>query len=126
MAILVIDDEPLVLRLECLTLERAGFHVLAAANRSQAIGLFEAHRHEIDLAVIDVSIAGDNGFEIASALKELRPGLKMLFVSGYPGEILALQHGVDVKPVDLLVKPFVPAQLVAGVKDRLATLCCHS
>ena len=122
MAILVIDDEPGVLRLECLSLERAGFKVIAAMTRIEAIHLFQAHKPEIDLAVIDVSLGSDNGLEIAADLKSLQPGLRTLFVSGQSGADIAPHCGPGEERMHLLEKPFLPADLVKAVKEQLATL----
>lgn len=122
MSILLIEDEPLVLRVECLALERAGFKVHAAANRNHAMRLFESHAHEIELLITDVSISGDSGFEIASQLRRMQPGLRMLFVSGYSGANLALQYGFAEEPRNLLVKPFFPARLVVAVKEAMQSV----
>jgi len=121
MTILVIDDEPMVLAIERMALERAGFSVITAMSPGEAIRLFEPHRHEIDLAVIDVSLAGDNGFAIAAELRRMRPDLRALFVLGYAGAGVGLRYDFDGERMNLLVKPFLPAELVV-VKDQIPTL----
>ncbi len=80
--ILVVEDEALVLMLWTEALESQGYHVLQAAEPEAAIAILESDT-PIDLLVTDVGLPGMTGRELASVARTLRPGLKVLFVTGY-------------------------------------------
>ena len=101
------------------TLERAGYRVLAAADGSAALSLASAHPGAIDLLLTDVIMPGMNGRELAATLTRRRPGIRVLFASGYTDNVLAGQDALA-PGVTLLDKPFTPADLAAKVRDVLA------
>ncbi|MCW2241195.1 response regulator [Azospirillum canadense] len=80
--ILVVEDEALVLMLWTEALESQGYHVLQAGEPEAAIAILESDT-PIDLLVTDVGLPGMTGRELASVARTLRPGLKVLFVTGY-------------------------------------------
>ena len=78
-------------------------------------------RHgEIDMLLIDVSLPGKNGFMLASALREIDPNLKLLFMSAPVGAEWTRYHGVPVTDVHFLPKPFNAAELLDRVKYVLS------
>jgi hypothetical protein len=116
-ALLVVEDEPSVRRLMVEALQREGYEVLAAAHGREALAVLEARGHACDLVVTDVIMPGMGGLELAVQLQRSRPGLPVLFVSGYsvggPG-------GEWPENAELLAKPFAPDTLAARVRRMLA------
>jgi PAS domain S-box-containing protein len=116
--ILLVEDEPGMLRAVRVALERAGYAVLAAASPSEAERLAGAWTGAIDLLVSDVVMPEMDGIALADRLAEARPGLKRLFISGYTADVLA-QRGAGGESVDLLFKPFTGSELSARVRAAL-------
>lgn len=117
--ILVVDDEP-VLRSLCETiLSHYGYRVVSAFDGEDAIHLLSGRPElAIDLALLDVIMPAMSGPELAVELQRLRPGLQVLFMSGYPDESGRL-IGRD-QP--LLRKPFTSDALISKVRELLAGL----
>jgi two-component system, cell cycle sensor histidine kinase and response regulator CckA len=117
--ILVAEDDDAVRAIACETLTRAGYDVLSAANGVAALAVAAAHDAPIDLLITDVIMPGMNGRELADALSGRRPGLRVLFASGYSDNVL-LDQGALAPGVTLLDKPFTPAALAAKAAEVLA------
>ena len=116
--ILVVDDEPEVRKLVGAMVMRYGFNVLTADTGEHAITLFKRHQGEIDLLLTDVVAPGMSGPVIADKLVELKPGLKVLFMSGYDNTQV-VQHYVVEKGHTLLPKPFTLEELGRKVEEVL-------
>jgi PAS domain S-box-containing protein len=116
--VLVVEDQDDVRRLIIGALRYYGFHVMEAANGGLA--LLEADRYsgQIDLLLTDVIMPDMSGRVLADRLKESRPGTKVLYVSGYSGELIA-HRGVLNAGVSYLPKPFTPEVLAAKVRQVL-------
>jgi PAS domain S-box-containing protein len=117
--ILLAEDDEAVRAIARETLERAGYRVLAAADGSAALALAASHDGPIDLLLTDVIMPGMNGRELADTLTRRRPGLRVLYASGYTDNVLEGQDALA-PGVTLLDKPFTPADLAAKVRDVLA------
>ena len=116
--ILVVEDHDDVRQMIIASLESCGFHVLHAPNGREALELAAGYEGTIDLLVTDVIMPGITGKALADQLTPLRPGIKVLFVSGYSGEVIA-HRGVLDAGVAYLPKPFTPAILAAKVREVL-------
>ena len=116
--VLLVEDESAVLRLSKIVLERFGYTVLTAGTPSEAIHLFQTHEGGVHLLVTDVVMPEMNGRELAARLRETRPELKALFVSGYSASALA-PRGVLDEGVHFLQKPFSLEDLAASVREAL-------
>lgn len=115
MKILVVDDDPDLLAVTGFALERAGFLVLKAGDGQQGLELFRTSSPEV--AVLDINMAGMNGFELAKGIRELSDiPIIMLTVRGEEQDVVrALDIGAD----DYLTKPFSPKVLVARIRALL-------
>ena len=117
--ILLAEDDAAVRAIARTTLERAGYYVLSASDGAAALALANQHAEHIDLLLTDVIMPGMNGRELAERLTARRPGLPVLFVSGYTDNVLA-DLGIPSADHALLDKPFTPASLTAAVAAILS------
>ena len=102
--VLIVEDEPALRNLMVHALKSKGYTVLSADNPTSALDLVLQYKGSIDLLLADVVIPGRPGPELASEIKNLRPGLKVLYMSGYSRS--AIEEGVLEKDATLIVKPF--------------------
>ena len=116
--ILVVEDQRSVLDFTGAALRRFGYHVLEASNGVEGIAVAEGYSGQIDLLLTDVVMPGMNGKELAHRLKELRPDLRVLFISGYTADVIA-HRGVLDPGVAFLHKPFSPDELAAKIRETL-------
>lgn len=117
--ILVVEDEPVVRKLTVRALSEQGYRVLEAGDGKAAIKVARLFPGEIHLLVADVVMPGMNGKEIATALSATRPGLRVVYMSGY-AEHAVVRHGVIEDGIAFLAKPFDPwllARIVRAVLD---------
>jgi PAS domain S-box-containing protein len=116
--LLVAEDEEVVKVFLKRSLERAGYKVIAASDGEEAVELFRKHRDEISLVLSDVVMPKKNGSEILEEIRRTKPGMKVLFISGYTADIM---HGKGVldKDVEFLAKPFLKADLLRKVRETL-------
>ena len=118
--LLIVEDQADVRRLELSILKANGYRLLQAENAEQALGLSASYAGKIDLLVTDVIMPGLNGRQLADRLVADRPGLKVLYTSGYTADVIALQGCVEPR-MEYLPKPFGAAQLSAKVREVLGS-----
>lgn len=117
--ILLAEDEPAVRMLAKEVLGRAGYRVLEAEDGEEALAISRAHGGTLDLLVTDIVMPNLGGRELAACLLEERPGVRVLFMSGYPDaarDFGELQGSAG----DLLRKPFSLKELVERVHSTLS------
>jgi len=112
--VLVVEDEPTVRRVACEVLGEVGFRVLEAPDADSAIAVASSHSGTIDLVVTDVIMPGKSGRTLVDALLVARPGMHVLYTSGYTDDLIA-HHGVLGPGVSFLQKPYAPADLIDKV-----------
>jgi two-component system cell cycle sensor histidine kinase/response regulator CckA len=118
--ILVVEDEHAVRALLRRILEGLGNQVLSARDGAEALEMEAAHAGTIDLLVTDVIMPNMRGREIAERIAARRPGIAILFVSGYPQDDI-VRDGVLDPDVNFLQKPFDACQLIGQVGELLGT-----
>jgi two-component system cell cycle sensor histidine kinase/response regulator CckA len=111
--ILLVEDEPAVRQLFAQALARAGYSVHEARNGQEAMKLFEQHGDEIDLLLTDIRMPYMGGAELAHHLRGRRRTLKLLCISGYPGNL------DSELAADFLAKPFSRDDLLRKVREVL-------
>jgi PAS domain S-box-containing protein len=116
--ILLVEDEEDVRSVLRASLLREGHEILEAASAAQALDISAAYEGKIDLLITDVVMSGMSGRELADRLIPLRPGTKVLYVSGY-NEDTVLQKGVIEGQMEFLQKPFTPTTLRRKVRHLL-------
>ncbi len=113
--ILLVDDDADVREYLAEVLEKGGFHVLVAHNGAAALDLLR-RGEPADLLLTDIRMPGVNGVELSRRAARIRPSLKMLFVSGYAGD---LANGLDT--ARLILKPVRAETLLRRIEDELIT-----
>jgi two-component system, cell cycle sensor histidine kinase and response regulator CckA len=116
--ILLVEDEPGILKLCKLILERNGYTVLAFENAGYAIKMAEHYQGKIDLLVTDVMMPEMNGSELSKKLLATRPDLKILFISGYTADVIAHNTILDSR-LNFMQKPFNSKALTTIVYNIL-------
>jgi PAS domain S-box-containing protein len=116
--ILLVEDEPSILRLTARLLESLKYRVLAANSPGEAIRLAKQYGGRIDLVITDVVMPEMNGRTLAKALLGLNPRIKRLFMSGYSADVVT-HHDVLDAGVPFIQKPFATAALAAKVRETL-------
>jgi len=114
-SVLVVEDEDLVRMLVIETLEESGYRTIEASDAASALTILETDA-AIDLMITDVGLPGMNGQQLGEAALECRPGLKILFMTGYApkstlSDLSQLRPGMEV-----LNKPFSVELLASKVR----------
>jgi CheY-like chemotaxis protein len=115
--VLVVEDAVGLPQLTRRLLQRQGYTVLVAGNADEALQLFEQNP-SIDVVLTDVVMPGGNGPELARRLVERRPGLKVIYMSGYTDDAI-VQHGVLKPGIAFLHKPFTLEGLGRKIREVL-------
>ena len=115
--VLVVEDEPLVRMMAARTLEDEGYAVLAVESGAAALELVE-QSDRVSLVLTDVAMAGIDGRELGRRLGELRPGLPVLYMSGYPEDEI-VRRGLLREHHTFIQKPFAPSALATSVRALL-------
>jgi CheY-like chemotaxis protein len=102
-AVLVVEDEPLLLMIVSETLRDAGYAVWEAGDGESALRIIEA-KPEIDLLISDVKMPGLSGYQLVDASLTLRPDLKVLLMTGYAQE--PIPKRITQAGIQVLYKPF--------------------
>jgi two-component system cell cycle sensor histidine kinase/response regulator CckA len=114
--ILLVEDEESLRKLTRTMLEQSGFTVLEAQGGLEAMEVARTHTGSIDLLLTDIVMPGINGREVARNLTLARPGLKVVYMSGYSG---FGNRGLDMQEDVLLSKPFTRDALLSKVYEVL-------
>ena len=115
---MLVEDEGAVRRLTRRVLEARGYRVLEAAHGGDALQLVLAHPDPIDLLITDIVMPGMSGQELAQRLLAMRPGIRVLYVSGYNDDAIR-HHGALGAGTAFLQKPFTPDTLAAKISEVL-------
>ena len=118
-AVLVVEDESVVRGLIVETLADLGYRALEAADGSKGLEILQSRRR-IDLLVTDVGLPGLNGRQVADAGRVLRPGLKVLFMTGY-AENAALASGFLEPGMQMITKPFAMETLASRIRGMIGS-----
>jgi two-component system cell cycle sensor histidine kinase/response regulator CckA len=115
--VLLVEDEEVVRNFAARALKRQGYKVLEASTGVEALEVMEKNKGKIDLVVSDVVMPEMDGPTLLKELRKTNPGLKIIFVSGYPND--AFKASLGEEEFAFLPKPFSLPQLAAKVKEEL-------
>jgi len=113
--ILVVEDDTTVRDLVQMVLRKHGYTVLIAPNSQTALNLVAEYSGHIHLLLADIVMPGLNGKDLTDAAIQLRPGLKIMFMSGYNETTLA-RHGILASNIELMPKPFSTKTLIQKIR----------
>jgi two-component system, cell cycle sensor histidine kinase and response regulator CckA len=116
--ILLVEDEKGVRDLAREYLAEAGYEVLEAENADEALRIARTRPGSIDLLFTDVVMTGLSGRQLAEQMQQLRPGIRVLYMSGYTDEAI-VHHGILGRGMALLQKPFTLNSLALKVRETL-------
>ena len=116
LTILVVEDEDQLRTLIARMLKLDEHVVVPAASAQEALQLEETVVRSIDLLLTDVVLPGMSGIELARTLRGQKPQLPILYMSGYPADVIAAQGGID---APLLEKPFTQAELREAIAEEI-------
>ena len=114
--ILVVDDEPVVLKLACDILARYGYQTLTAHDGEEALHVFQDRMEDIDLVLLDLTMPKLNGLECAKRLRALHPTIRLIASSGYSAQTRDMLDG-EVQA--FVPKPYGPKDLAGAVRAVL-------
>ncbi len=116
--VLLAEDESEVREFTKKMLEEYGYKVITAGSGQEAIDEFKAHKDKIRLLLLDVIMPNRNGKEAYDAIKKIAPDIKVLFMSGYPADII-LKHDIIEKGFAYIEKPASPTKLLKKMREAL-------
>ena len=117
-SILLVEDEPAILKMVEMMLERLGYNVIPASSPAEAIRLSGEVKEKIHVLMTDVIMPEMNGRDLARNILTLYPDIQRLFMSGYTADVIA-HHGVLDKGVHFIQKPFTMRELAQKVRIAL-------
>ena len=116
--VLVVDDDFALQTLLAQMLEACGFTVLAAGSGAAALRIWGESKVSVDLLLTDINMPGMSGLQLASTLRDERPDLKVIFMTGHSGDFTA-EGETLIEGVNLLSKPCRMQTLANAVRARL-------
>jgi len=116
--ILVVDDDEYVRYVISRTLERKGYVTLEADSADSAIQVWAQHSQPIDLLLTDIRMPGKTGLELATILRQRKPQLRVLLISGFSDDILGCLEEISHSMV-FLQKPFFAEALLEAVQKAI-------
>ncbi len=116
--VLVVDDEPMALKLVQSILEKRGFEVLSSTNPLDALEIFRSSQDRIDLLISDIVMPEMDGTRLAHQIAMLNPELPVLFMSGFVTET-EVELDPAIGQFAFIRKPFRPQTLVQAVQKML-------
>jgi polar amino acid transport system substrate-binding protein len=116
--ILIAEDHEGVREMARATLESQGYQILIAHDGEEAVELFSARRDSVALVLLDVIMPRRSGPEAYGAIQAMKPGVPVVFATGYSNETAALNEMVQ-RGVAVLRKPYSPGALCRRIREAL-------
>lgn len=116
--ILLVEDDPAIMQIAAIMLEKQGYTVLKTDNPSHALQLAGEHQGNVHLLMTDVIMPEQNGRELADRIVSGHPHIRCLFMSGYTADVIS-HHGVLDEGVNFIQKPFTLTDLASKVREVL-------
>jgi len=117
---LLVEDDASVRAVVRRTLQSNGYNVVEAGNAGDAVRLAQDYRGKIDFMITDLIMPETSGRDLAQTVSALRPGIKVLYMSGYSDNTV-LQHGMVSSDMEFIAKPFTQERLLEKIRQVLTT-----
>jgi len=118
-SILVVDDNQAICNLTASILEDYGYKIFQATSAADALEIIDRDEEVIHLLITDIIMPHMTGRDLAVEVRKRRPGIKIIFISGYTDQILAEEELVADRDIRFIAKPFTPATLSFRVRELL-------
>jgi DNA-binding response OmpR family regulator len=118
-AVLLVDDEQTDREEMRRPLEDEGHSVLTAGTYQEALRIFELNGGAFELLIVDISLPGGNGCQLAIGLRKRNPELRVLFISGDCGAEICKYYSLEISDEHFLAKPFVSDEFKSRVRQIL-------
>ena len=116
--VLLAEDEEMVRKFTSRVLTRAGYKVISSSDGEEAVEMFKKHQDEIDILVFDVIMPKMNGRLAYNEIELIKPGIPVLFCSGYGDDLLRNEYMVEIDG-RILPKPYQPKELLKELRIML-------
>jgi two-component system, cell cycle sensor histidine kinase and response regulator CckA len=116
--LMVVEDDAMIMKVIKQVLVSSGYNVLTAGDGKEALRLFDLHKGHIDMLLTDIIMPGMGGRDLADQMKQTRPDLKVLYMSGYTDDAI-VRHGMLEKGLSFIQKPFASGNLKKKVREVL-------
>ena len=116
--VLLAEDETAVREFTKELLEESGYTVIEAIDGQDAIKKFKVYKNEIQFVLLDVIMPNKNGKEAYDEIRQIKPDIKVLFMSGHPADIIH-KHGIIEKEFAYIEKPASPTKLLIKIREVL-------
>jgi DNA-binding NtrC family response regulator len=116
--ILIVEDSPQLLELMCECLRGLGYTLLTAGNGAEAVDLLRNEKRTIDLLITDVIMPHMSGMELYQRVQLIRPGMKVVFISGYLEDTLS-RLKIENAEITLIEKPFQVSEFTRTIREIL-------
>ncbi len=116
--VLLVEDDDLVRELNRTILEDAGYRVIEASDGREALETFMKRGEEVDILVTDIIMPNMDGKTLYGEIEKIRPGMKVLFMSGYATEILDARGVLD-DECNFMPKPVMPSEFLGRLREVL-------
>ncbi|HEX8949883.1 MAG TPA: ATP-binding protein, partial [Dissulfurispiraceae bacterium] len=116
--VLIIEDDVQVRQFSRTALESFGYRVIEAVDGEDALRRFDEHKEDVQLLLLDVIMPKKNGMEVYNEIKRTRPDIKVIFSSGYTGDVLT-DKGIIKDGMSFISKPVSPHDLLSKVRKVL-------
>jgi CheY-like chemotaxis protein len=114
--ILVVEDEQNIRDILAGILPACGYRIILAQDGEEALEQWEKNKDQIDLLLADVVLPGISGIQLSQRLLASNPGLKVIYMSGFPDDVIK-SHGFVDKDMSLIQKPFTAMTLTQKIRD---------
>jgi PAS domain S-box-containing protein len=116
--ILMAEDDAVVRQLSKTVLEEFGYHVIEAANGEEAVQQYLQNGDSIQLLLLDIVMPKKNGKEVYDEIRQIKPDVRVIFLSGYPAEVIS-NTGLLESGSNLIMKPVHPQNLLRRIREEL-------
>jgi CheY-like chemotaxis protein len=118
--ILLAEDDKSVRELNTKVLEEFGYKIIAAIDGEDAVNRFMENKDTIDLFLLDIIMPKLGGVKVCEKIRQIKPGVKVIFASGYPGNFIN-KEGIAATGFEFISKPCSPITLLRKVREVLDT-----